>query len=305
MVSPNSILVSIIMPVFNSEDFLEEAIESVLAQTHSNFQLIIVYDESTDRSLEIIKDYCSRDMRVLYFRGDGEGLSGALNIGIEKSEGKFIARMDSDDICDRRRLEKQISLLEQENIDICGGHSLLIDASDRINGVSISPLGHQACTLGLGFDVPFFHPTVMMRSSFLLEHDLRYGQSCYKAAEDYDLWVRMHQAGALFGNVDDIVLKYRVLGDSLSRNNRLMLRDSKGLSNDFFKKNYIYCLQNIRSISEFGNSSEKSLAVRFIWHSFFKKGNVFLAKYLKFIGFKVFVYATLSEMIRTLRFRMW
>jgi glycosyltransferase involved in cell wall biosynthesis len=305
MDSSNSVLVSIIMPVFNSEEFLERAIESILFQTHSNFELIVIYDESTDGSLEIIEDYCFRDTRVKFLKGNKQGISGALNIGIEQSEGKFIARMDSDDICDRTRLEKQISLLEQENIDICGGHSLLMDASDRINGVSISPLGHQACTLGLGFDVPFFHPTVMMRSSFLIEHDLRYGQSRYKAAEDYDLWVRMHQAGALFGNVDDIVLKYRVLGDSLSRNNRLMLRDSKGLSNEFFRNNYIYCLQNIGSISEFGNSSEKSLAVRFIWHSFFKKGNVFLAKYLKFIGFKVFVYATLSEIIRTLRFRMW
>jgi len=212
--------------------------------------------------------------------------------------------MDSDDICDRTRLEKQIYLLEQENIDICGGHSLLIDASDRINGISISPLGHQACTLSLGFDVPFFHPTVMMKSSFLLEHDLRYGQSFYKVAEDYDLWIRMHQAGAVFGNVDDIVLKYRVLDDSLSRNNKLMLRDSKGLSKDFFEKNYIYCLQNIASISKFGNSGEKVLAVRFIWSSVFKKGNLFLVKYLKFVGFKVCVYATLSEIIRTLRLRV-
>ena len=152
------------------------------------------------------------------------------------------------------------------------------------------------------FDVPFFHPTVMMKSSFLLEHDLRYGQSCYKAAEDYDLWIRMHQAGAVFGNVDDIVLKYRVLDDSLSRNNKLMLRDSKELSNDFFKKNNIYCLQNIASISKFGNSGEKP-AVMFIWSSVFKKGNLFLVKYLKFVGLKVCVYATLSAIIRMLRLR--
>jgi len=301
MKSPNSTLVSVIMPVFNSESFLAEAIESVLVQTHSNFELIIVYDESTDKSLEIIKGYCSSDNRILYFRGDGEGLSAALNIGLQKSEGKFIARMDSDDICDPTRLENQVYLLEQENIDICGGHSLLIDASDRINGMSVSPIGHQACTLCLIFDVPFFHSTVMVRSSFLLEHNLRYGQSCYQTSEDYDLWMRMHQVGAVFGNVNDIVLKYRVLDDSISRNNKLMLRESKLLSNDFFEKNYKYLLQNIASISEFGNSGEKALVVRFIWSSIFKKGNLFLLKYLKFVGLKVFMYATISEIVRTLR----
>ena len=303
MDSSDSVLVSIIMPVFNSAEFLEDAIDSILFQTHSKFELIVIYDESTDGSLEMIKGYCSRDSRVKFFEGKRQGISGALNIGIDQSKGKFIARMDSDDVCDRTRLEKQVHLLEHYNLDVCGGHSLLIDKSGRTNGISISPLGHEACTLCLGFDVPFFHPTVMFKTSFVLEHNLRYGQSLYKAAEDYDLWVRMHQAGALFGNVDAVVLKYRVLGNSLSRNNPSMLSDSKALANKFFNKHYAYCLQKLASISEFGNSSEKSLAVRFIWRSCFKKGNFLTMKNFKFIGNKIFIHATLSEMVRTLRYR--
>jgi len=296
-------LVSIIMPVFNSAEYLGEAIDSILFQTHSKFELIIIYDESEDGSLEIINNYRSKDSRIKLCNGNRQGIVGALNVGIEESKGKFIARMDSDDVCDRERLEKQVHLLEHENLDVCGGHSLLMDRLGRTNGISISPLGHEACTLCLGFLVPFFHPAVMFRKSFMQDHNLRYGQSSCKAAEDYDLWVRMHEAGAIFGSVDSVVLKYRVLDDSLSRNNPSMLRDSKVLANNFFNKHYVYCLQKLAFISEFGNSSEKSLAVRFIWRSCFKKGNFLTMKNISFIGNKIFINATLSEIVRTLRYR--
>ena len=296
-------LVSIIMPVFNSAEYLSEAIDSVLFQTHAKFELIIIYDESTDGSLEIINDYCSRDSRIILCIGDKQGISGALNIGIDQSKGKFIARMDSDDVCDSARLGKQVERLTNDNLDVCGGHSLLIDKAGRINGISVSPLNHDSCTLCLGFLVPFFHPTVMVRKSFLQNHNLMYGQSCHKTAEDYDLWVRMHGAGALFGNVDAVVLKYRVLDNSLSRNNPTMLSDSKALANTFFSKHYVSCLQKLPYISEFGNTSEKTVAVRFIWRSFFKKGNFLAIKNLKFIEKKIVIHATLSEVVRVLRYR--
>ena len=303
MDSSDAALVSIVMPVFNSAEYLREAIDSVLFQTHVNFELIIIYDESTDGSLELINDYCSRDSRINLFIGTKQGISAALNIGIEKSEGKFIARMDSDDVCDRARLEKQVRHLENNDLDVCGGHSLLIDQAGTISGISISPIDHKACTLCLGFYVPFFHPTVMVRAAFIKNHNLRYGQSSFKAAEDFDLWVRMHNAGALFGGVDSIVLKYRVLDNSLSRNNLAMLQDSKELANNFFKQHYLDCLSNLKYISEFGNATEKSLAVRFIWRSIFIKGNFLAMKSLKFIEKKIFIHTTLSEILRTMRYR--
>ena len=303
MDSSESALVSIIMPVFNSAEYLGEAIDSILFQTHSKFELIIIYDESEDDSLEIIDNYRSRDLRITVCNGNRQGIVGALNIGIDHSKGEFIARMDSDDVCEPLRLEKQIHFLKDNDLDICGGHSLLIDKSGRTDGISISPLNHDTCTLCLGFDVPFFHPTVMFKSSFLLEHNLRYGQSVYKAAEDFDLWIRMHRNGARFGSVDAVLLRYRVLDNSLSRNNRAMLRDSKALANEFFKKNYAFSLRQVTLISRFGNSFEKALVVRFIWRIVFKKGKLSAVKNLKFISSKIFIHATLSEIVRTFRYR--
>ena len=303
MKASDIVLISVIMPVFNSSEFLKEAIDSILIQTHSKLELLIIYDESTDSSLEIINGYCARDSRVKLLIGNRQGISGALNIGIDGSNGQFIARMDSDDICDCERLQRQVHLLESNNLDICGGHSVLIDNSGRMTGISISPLSHEGCTLCLGFEVPFFHPAVMFKKSFVQEHKLRYGQSQYKAAEDYDLWVRMHEAGALFGNVDAVVLKYRVLKNSLSRNNPLMLIDSKALANNFFNKNYIYCLKKLEFIAEFGNAGEKSLTIMFIWRSLFRKGNFLVIKYFKFIDNKTSAYATLSQIVRTLGYR--
>ena len=167
MDSSGSALVSIIMPVFNSAEFLREAIDSVLFQTHAEFELIIIYDESSDNSLEIINHYCFLDSRVILLFGTKQGISGALNIGIERSNGEFIARMDADDMCDRERLQRQIHLLKSDNLDICGGHSVLTDNLGRINGIAITPLSHEACTLCLGFEVPFFHPAVMFKKSFV------------------------------------------------------------------------------------------------------------------------------------------
>ena len=154
------VLISVIMPVFNAAEFLKEAIDSVLFQTYSELELLIVYDESIDNSLEIINGYCVRDARVKLLVGNGEGISGALNIGLDRSKGHFIARMDADDICDYQRFQRQVHFLETGALDICGGHSLLMDKSGKTNGIAISPLSHKTCTLCMCFDVPFFHPTV-------------------------------------------------------------------------------------------------------------------------------------------------
>ena len=291
------------MPVYNSADFLNEAIESIFSQSYSNFELNIVYDQSSDNSLEIINQYVQQDQRLNLFEGKGEGISSALNIGIENSKGKYIARMDADDICDTSRLENQVRFLENFKLDICGGHCILIDELGRVNGLSISPLDQVGCTLSLGFEVPFFHPSVVYRRNFLLENNLRYGQSIYKAAEDYDLWVRMHDAGARFGNVDAIVLKYRVLDNSLSRNNKPMLKASKVLANKFFNTHYKDCIKKLESIAKAGNLAEQSLVIRFILRSFIKRGNFSTLRYLKYMGKKTIFLTTLSEIVRTIRFK--
>ena len=292
----NSSLVSVIIPVLNSAAFLRDAIDSILSQTHNNLELIIIYDNSYDTSLDIIKEYCSLDSRVSYINGDNSGISGALNIGIKISNGTFIARMDADDLSEANRIEDQLEHMEKNNLDICGGHNLLMDRAGKINGISIVPLNQYACTLSLTFNVPFVHSSVMLRTSFLHDYDLLYGQSIYKTSEDYDLWIRMHDHGATFGSIDKVILKYRVLDNSLSRNNPLMLIDSNELAKKFYDNHYDSCLKGLDTISKSGNSNEQSLVVRFIWRSLYRKLNLSALRYLKPIGYKIIIHTIISDL---------
>tara|TARA_B110001450_G_C17217986_1_gene318191 strand:- start:31 stop:465 length:435 start_codon:yes stop_codon:yes gene_type:complete len=138
----------------------------------------------------------------------------------------------------------------------------------------------------------------MLRTSFLHDYDLLYGQSIYKTAEDYDLWVRMHDHGATFGSVDKVILKYRVLNDSLSRNNYLTYNDSRELAKKFYYNHYDSCLKGLDTISKSGNSNEQSLVVRFIWRSLYRKMNLSALRYFKPIGNKIIIYTIISELSR-------
>ena len=108
----NNILVSVILPVYNAQKYLEEAIESIINQTYTNFEFIIIDDGSGDNSLNIINKYQKQDSRILVITRENKGLVYTLNEGINQAKGKYIARMDADDISLSNRFEKQIELLE-------------------------------------------------------------------------------------------------------------------------------------------------------------------------------------------------
>ena len=169
--------ISVVMPVYNGKIFLKEAMESILNQTYNDFEFIIIYDESTDGTLSIIQEFQEQDARIILINGDKEGISGALNKGIKEAKGKYIARMDADDISLPIRFEKQISHMQNLELDICGGHSLLIDSDGTINGIGVMPRSHDLCGLSLMFRVPFPHPSVIIRKRFLIDNSLEYGQS--------------------------------------------------------------------------------------------------------------------------------
>ena len=290
--------ISVVMPVYNGEKFLREAIESILNQTYKDFEFLIVYDESTDGTLSIIQEFQKQDERVVLVYGDGERIIGALNKSIEKSKGKYIARMDADDISFPSRLEKQFDFIEKNNLDICGGHCLLLNKNGKINGLNVVPTSHKMCTLSLFFKVPFAHPSVMIRKQFLDENSLEYGQSSYKIAEDLDLWLRMHRCGARFGNVDSTVLKYRIHSDSLTKvNNTLILKETKAMLRQFYKDNYQQIALIIKSLPSVLNTEEKSLLVRYIYRRF-KRLDFSDVALMKKIDKKVVFNSILSEMLR-------
>jgi len=293
-------MISVVMPVYNGEKFLKEAIESILNQTYKDFEFLIVYDKSTDGTLSIIQEFQEQDARVVLINGDKEGISGALNKGIKEAKGKYIARMDADDISLPIRFEKQISHMQNLGLDICGGHSLLIDSDGKINGIGIMPRSHDLCGLAMMFRVPFPHPGVMIRKGFLTDYSLEYGQSTYQAAEDFDMWVRMFSAGAKFGNVDDIVVQYRVLSDSLSIvNTAESRRDVRGLVKMFRAEHQQYLSDVIKHIDiNLLSEDEKSLVARYLINRLFTKFDIFGLRRLKDISLKNIVITVLSEVQR-------
>ena len=292
--------ISVVMPVYNGELFLKEAMESILNQTYNDFEFLIVYDESTDGTLSIIQEFLEQDARIILINGDKEGISGALNKGIKEAKGKYIARMDADDISLPIRFEKQIIHMKGSDLDICGGHSLLIDSEGTINGMGIMPRSHDLCGLSLMFRVPFPHSSVMIKKSFLIDYSLEYGQSKYRIAEDFDMWVRMFSAGANFGNIDDIVIKYRVLNNSLSaKSTQGSSRDVRGLVRMFRKEHQEYLSDVMKHLDiNLLSEEEKSLVARYLINKFITKFDIFGLFKLKDIRLKNIIITLLSEIQR-------
>jgi len=294
----NNPAVSVVMSVYNAELYLEDAIESILNQTYKDFEFIIINDGSTDSSLEIIKKYSKKDERIIVVSRDNKGIVYSLNEGIRLAKGEYIARMDADDISLDFRFEQQLNFIKKNSLDICGGHYLLIDDEGRINGLNVVPISHEMCTLSLLFKVPFAHPSVMIRKRFLDENSLEYGQSAYKIAEDLDLWLRMQKCGARFGNVDSVVLKYRILGESLSKaNNAPILKETKAMLRQFYKDNHQQISLIIKNLPSVLNAEEKSLLVRYIYKRV-KRFDFSHVGLMRKVDKKIIFNSILSEMIR-------
>jgi len=289
-------MISVVMPVYNGEKFLKEAIESILNQTYKDFEFLIVYDKSTDGTLSIIQEFQEQDARVVLINGDKEGISGALNKGIKEAKGKYIARMDADDISLPIRFEKQISHMQNLGLDICGGHSLLIDSDGKINGIGIVPRSHDLCGLSMMFMVPFAHSSVMILKSFLIDSSLKY----IGKYEDFDLWARMFSAGAKFGNVDDVVVKYRVLNESLSTVHAAgSRRDTRRVLKTFRIEHQQYVSSMIKNLDiDLLSEKEKSLVARYLLNRAITRFDLFGLYRLKDITLRSVVITLLSEIRR-------
>ena len=254
----NSPMISVIMPVYNGEEFLREAIESILDQTYKDFEFLILYDESSDDSFKIIQKYITLDSRVKLIKCERTGILGALNKGIRLSKGDFIARMDADDVCFPERFEKQIKFMEKENLDICGGDFVIINNNNAfIEHVKV-PKTKSEIILTMGFNVPFAHPSVMIKKDFLRKNKLFYGSNGKKYAEDLDMWIVMFSKGAIFGNLKEEILKYRILNTSLSRvNSKKISYEIKLELNNFINQNKVLYKSSLLEVLKEDNLSNE------------------------------------------------
>lgn len=198
------------MPVYNAQRYLAPALDSILAQTFGDFELIAVDDGSKDNSLSILNDYASRDARVRVISRPNTGIVGALTDGIAAARAPLIARMDGDDLSLPQRFEKQITYLNAHpECVLLGTQVLLIDdegAPIRIKGET--RFTHDEIDYAhLNRSWPVVHPTVMMRRSAI---DAVGGyREEFKWLEDLDLFLRLAEVGKL-ANLPDVLLHYRM-----------------------------------------------------------------------------------------------
>lgn len=240
-------LVSVIMPVCNGETYIQKATESILNQTLSQFELIIIDDGSTDKSIDILKDI--NDNRIKIIHTNGVGISQALNIGIENAKATYIARMDCDDICESNRLEEQLKFMKKDTERcIIGCNANIIDE----NGAYInSRTSNQKDTeikiaLFLG-ETSVLHPTMMINADFIKKNKIQY-DTRYNLAEDYDLLCRA-SFYTRFENMDEVLLNYRVHNHSTSKTNyksqrivaRNVLKKHLGKMNVLFTEEELTC----------------------------------------------------------------
>lgn len=207
--------ISVVMSVYNGERYLAESIQSILDQTFSDFEFIIIDDGSTDGSLDILQFYMKKDDRIILMSRENKGLIASLNEGICLAKGKYIARMDADDVSYKKRFEKQIRFLEANTeVGVCGSWVKVFGESIKTKLWKM-PITDNELKPRLIFSVPFAHPSVMMRSGLIKKLGLRYNQD-YKNAEDYKFWLDLSDH-TRFVNIPEVLIKYRYHIKSVSR----------------------------------------------------------------------------------------
>ncbi len=202
MLNTQQPLVSVLMPVHNAANYLNEAIKSILHQTYTNFEFIIVNDGSTDSSEQIIKSI--KDERIKYhFLKEQQGIVAALNFGLGLAQGDFIARMDADDISLKHRLEKQVAMmLNNPEIGILGTQYIGINGRSRA-----LPILHDDIVWHTLNASSFVHPSVMFRGDFVRKYKITY-TSTFQFAEDLAMWVECFSKTRL-ANLNEPLIKYR------------------------------------------------------------------------------------------------
>jgi glycosyltransferase involved in cell wall biosynthesis len=218
-------LVTVIMPVYNGEVFLGVAIESVLSQTYHNFELIILDDGSTDRSLDIIRGYQNEDSRIRVVSRENKGLCVSLNELLDLAKSDIVFMMHADDEMMPERLERQEKyLMMHPEIDICSSYVEYIDDKGKNIGrysVSLSPKRAQALAAKNKI-IGFNHPSTVFRRK-LIQVLGGYRQEFWPC-EDIDLWNRAIEIGAGIYTIPEYLLKYRIHGASASVARSKLLR---------------------------------------------------------------------------------
>lgn len=222
--------ISVVMSTYNRSAFLPRSIESILNQTFTDFEFIIINDGSPDNSAEILKKYANQDSRIRVITNkQNKGLIYSLNKGLDKAKGKYIARMDDDDVALPTRLEKQYAFMEK-NKEFTVVGSWIANPDNNRKWPFHSETDHEKIKVMMYLNkVPISHPASFLRRSFLNKHHIRYSYK-YKAAEDRKFWLDILDAGGKITNIPEVLLLFRLH----SSNPEQYYTDQRNNTNKFF-----------------------------------------------------------------------
>ncbi|MFY1045288.1 glycosyltransferase [Chryseobacterium sp. GP-SGM7] len=210
--------ISVVMSVYNGGDFLYESIQAILNQTFTDFEFIIIDDCSTDHTWKVLNDFAFNDKRLKIFQSEKnigiEGFIRNLNFGCNKANGKYIARIDHDDISRKDRFQLQYDFLESNpDIFIVGAALTKIGKDGNDLGKMQAPLHNEELRSLMPKKISLYHPVIMFRKDFyqnFYREKMRY-------CEDYDFYLRIITDSLKMANLEQSLLQYRVLEDSMSR----------------------------------------------------------------------------------------
>lgn len=232
------------MPVYNSELYIKDAINSLLKQTYNNIEIIIINDGSNDNTENIIFSFNSN--KIKYIKLDkNSGISNALNIGILNANGNYIARMDSDDISTEFRIEKQLEYLKKNDLDIIGCSSKNIGLNQESWIVESKP---SHIDVILFFGNPFPHSSVMCKSECFKNNIY---SDKYPYAEDYALWTHFSRLGYKFGNLNEILILYRIHVSQSSKLQNNIQQNSLKILKEKHRSNFLPTRSKLKKVQLF------------------------------------------------------
>lgn len=259
--------ISVVIPTYQSQDYLGECLDSLLLQDFTDFEIIVVNEYKSVECEAIINSYTKKDTRIKIIQNNSRlGLAASLNVGIAAANGKYIARMDADDIAMPYRLSKQYNFMQNnEKVDICGANAVLYYENTKNTGTTNYPLTDGLIKAYLLFSCVICHPTVMFRKSSIKKYKIQYNETLC-AGEDYALWTSLLDK-AVFANLKLPLIKYRIhknnastvltdatnatstlyLQKNFEKHNVLLSQNQAELVTKISQNSAVYCNSEIRT----------------------------------------------------------
>lgn len=207
--------VSVVLPVYNGLPYLHAAISSILSQSFTDFELIVIDDGSVDGSASVLEEF--HDQRLRFLRQDNQGLARTLNHGISLARGTYVARQDQDDLSHPDRLALQVAHMEaHQDCVLVGSWAQIMEVDRLVDRFHRHPVDEPTLRYQLLFNNPFVHSSVLLRRSALQQVGGYTTDPARQPPEDYELWSRLSRIGSV-GNVGQVLLVYREIPGSMSR----------------------------------------------------------------------------------------